>query len=120
MSHPLAPGKWVKSPGQGFAYRVIGPCCRLYDREELPWLSCSLQWKGKQPSWNRVGPRFVPDMAASRCPSYSVYAVDQWGNEWHQVLTIYYQRLTAKEKHWWITKKPTAKAYPPLPSDDLG
>ena len=115
MNHLLQPGRWVKSPGQGFAYQIAGACCRLYDREELPWQSCSLQWKGKQPAWNRIGPRFVPDMAASRCPSYAVDAVDQWGNSWQQVLTVYYQRLTSEEKHWWITKKPVSKDYPSLP-----
>lgn len=114
MSHPLECGKWIRSPGQGFAYQVLGPVCRLYDREELPWPSCSLQWKGKQPSWNRVGKRFVADLAASRCPSYAVYAVDQWGNQWTQVLTLYYQKLSATEKQWWITKKPEAKPFPEL------
>lgn len=56
-------------------------------------------------------------MAASRCPSYAVNAVDQWGNAWQQVLTIYYQRLTSEEKYWWITKKPASKDYPSLPEE---
>lgn len=114
MSHPLEYGKWIRSPGQGFAYEVLGPVCRLYDREELPWPSCSMAWKGKQPSWNRVGKRFVPDLAASRCPSYAVNAVDQWGNRWKQVLTIYYQKLSKTEKQWWITQKPQSKPFPEL------
>lgn len=113
--HPLEHGDYIRSPGQGFAYRVLGPCCVLYDREQLPWPSCSLTWKGKQPSWNRIGPRFVPDMAASRCPSYAVEGVDQWGSHWIQVLTVYHQRLTTSEKQWWITKKPTSKPYPEHP-----
>lgn len=112
--HPLKYGKWIRSPGQGFAYQVLGPCCRLYDREELPWPSCSLQWKGKQPSWNRIGKRFVPDLAASRCPSYAVIGIDQWGNEWTQVLTLYYQKLSPQEKQWWITVKPANKPFPAL------
>jgi len=113
--HPLDHGDWLRSPGNGFAYRILGPCCRLFDREELPWPSCSLAWKGKQPSWNRVGPRFVADLAASQCPSYAVDALDQWGNRWTQVVTVYYQRLTKEEKQWWITRKPASKQFPELP-----
>lgn len=112
--HPLEHGDWFRSPGAGFAYRVLGPVCRLYDREELPWPCCSLQWHGRQPSWNRVGARFVPDLAASRCPSYAVEAMDQWGNCWIQVATTYYQRLTKEEAYWWITKKPENKPFPEL------
>lgn len=112
----LKEGNRIASPGQSFEYTVIGPCCRLYDREELPWPSCRITWKGKEPSWNRVGQRFVPDMAASRCPSYAVYAVDLWGNTWTQVLTLYHYRLSQQEKHWWVTKKPKDKPYPDLPA----
>ena len=98
-------GKKFRSPGGSFVYEVLGPVCRLYDREELPWPSCSLQWRGKQPSWRRIGPRFVPDLAASRCPSYVVIARDMWGCEWEQVLTLYDQRLSASEKNWWYWRK---------------
>jgi hypothetical protein len=114
--HPLDHGNWLRSPGGGFAYKILGPCCLLFDREELPWPSCSLVWKGKQPSWNRVGPRFVADLAASQCPSYAVDALDQWGNRWTQVVTVYYQRLTKEEKQWWITRKPASKQFPELPT----
>lgn len=117
MSHPLSPNQWFRSPGGGFAYQVMGPVCRLYDREELPWPCCRLSWRGKEPSWNRTGRRFVPDLAASRCPSYAVFAVDQWGHQWTQILTIYYQRLSKIEKNWWVTQKPIAMAYPDLPED---
>lgn len=115
MAHPLEPGSWIRSPGRGFAYRVLGPCCRLFDREELPWPCCRLAWRSKEPSWNRVGNRLVPDIAASRCPSYSVEAVDQWGLQWQQVLTVYHQRLGTREKQWWITRKPAEKGYPGPP-----
>lgn len=114
--HPAEHGTWLRSPGDSFAYRVLGPCCRLYDREELPWPSCSMAWRGKQPSWNRIGPRFVADLAASRCPSYAVEAVDQWGGRWVQVLTLYSQRLSTEEKAWWTTKKPAAKSWPEIPN----
>lgn len=113
--HPLSDGKFLRSPGGSFVYRVMGPCCMLYDREELPWPSCSLQWKGKQPSWNRIGKRFIADISAARCPSYAVVARDLAGNEWTQVLTIYYERLTPSEKNWWYSKVPNGKDYPRLP-----
>jgi len=113
--HPFQSGKFIRSPGGSFAYEVQGPCCQLYDREELPWPSCNIRWKGKQPSWNRIGKRFVPDLAASRCPSYAVSAMDIHGNRWQQVLTLYYDRLTANEKNWWYSKIPTGKPYPEQP-----
>jgi hypothetical protein len=102
----------VVSPGGGFTYTIQGAVCVLFDREELPWPCCSLTWKGKQPSWNRIGKRFVPDLAASRCPSYSVQGVDIWGHEWEQVLTIYYDRLSSQEKHWWYFKGPSSQQPP--------
>jgi hypothetical protein len=112
--HPFEPGKYIRSPGGSFVYYITGPCCQLYDREELPWPSCNLQWKGKQPSWNRIGKRFVPDIAASRCPSYSVLARDLHGNQWEQVFTLYYERLTPFERAWWYSKVPAGKSYPTL------
>lgn len=114
MTHPLPYGKWIKSPGSSFAYAVIGPVCRLYDREDLPWPCCRLSWRTKEPSWNRVGKRFVSDIAASRSPSYSVTGIDQWGNKWEQIYTIYNHRLNKEEKDWWVTKKPLNKQYPSL------
>ena len=112
--HPLQQGKYVRSHGGGFVYQIQGPVCVLYDREDLPWPSCSMQWKGKQPSWNRIGRRFIPDLAASRCPSYSVYGADLHGNCWTQVQTFYYHRLTKEEKDWWYSKVPLGKPYPGL------
>ena len=97
----LPNGKKIRSPGGSFVYQVSGPVCVLYDREELPWPSCSLRWKGKQPSWNRIGKRFIPDIAASRCASYAVEGVDAAGNRWHQVLTLYSERLPRHERGWW-------------------
>lgn len=73
----LRSGSHIRSAGGSFVYEIIGPVCRLYDREELPWPSCSLAWKGKQPSWNRIGPRFVADMASRRSPSYAVKLIDE-------------------------------------------
>jgi len=42
------------SPGGQFSFRVLGPCCRLFDREELPWPCCRLAWRSKEPSWRRI------------------------------------------------------------------
>lgn len=118
-SQIIPQGSAFKSHGGRFGYRVIGPVCRLYDREELPWPSCSLTWKGKQPSWNRIGTRFIPDMAAARCPSYQVEGVDAYGNTWTQSITLYEEKLTKDLKHWWITRKPQASDFPELPSHAL-
>ena len=69
MSRPevtelLETGSIHTSPGGQYSFRVIGPCCRLFDREELPWPCCRLAWRSKEPSWRRVGRRFVADLAA--------------------------------------------------------
>lgn len=115
MSHPYSFGKNVRSPGGSFFYEIQGPVCVLYDREELPWPSCSLNWKGKQPSWNRQGKRFVGDMACSRCPAYAVKGMDQWGNEWYQVLVIYQERLNNEQRRWWYSRYTPGKSWPLLP-----
>lgn len=117
MTHPLQYGKLLRSYGGSFVYEVLGPCCRLYDKEELPWPSCSLQWKGKQPSWNRIGPRFVPDMATSRCPSYAVKGYDHHGNSWFQILSLYEVRLLSSEKKWWVWKGPPHLKPPSTPEE---
>ena len=114
MSHPLEEGNRFKSPGGSYTYKVIGPCCRLYDREELPYPCCNLSWRGKAPSWNRIGKRFIPDIAASRCPSYSVEGIDVEGFKWLQVLTFYHQRLSSDVKAWWYSKVPKSKPFPTL------
>lgn len=106
------PGKKLVSPGGAFYYEVQGPVCVLYDREQLPWPCCSLSWKGKQPSWNRIGRRFVPDMAASRCHSYAVKAWDVWGGAWEQVLTLYYDKLDPGLRQAWYSKVPLGHPYP--------
>lgn len=105
MIHPH--GKRIRSPGGSFLYEIQGPVCRLYDREQLPWPSCSLQWRGKQPSWRRIGRRFIADLAARRCPSYSVKGVDSTGTRWEQVLTLYQHRLSTEERDWWYGKSKT-------------
>lgn len=104
IHHPLRPGQVFLSPGGTFEYRVIGACCRLYDRESLPYLCCSLEWRGKQPSWRRIGKRFVPDTAAKRSPSYCVQLVDYPEAE-PFVMTLYWIKLSLKQQTWWYSKR---------------
>lgn len=118
-SQLIPAGARFQSPGGRFAYRVEGPICRLYDRAELPWPSCSLVWRGKQPSWNRQGVRFVADLACGRSPSYRVTGADCQGNTWQEDRTLYDEPLTKELRQWWITKKPQAKAWPELPGGSL-
>jgi len=115
LNHPLISGKLIRSHGGSFVYQIIAPVCRLYDREDLPWPSCSVTWKGKQPSWNRIGARLVPDMAAMRCPSYVVEGRDLHGNCWNEVVIFYWERLDASTKNWWYYKGPKNKPYPAAP-----
>lgn len=109
----------MRSHGGSFSYEIIAPVCRLYDRDELPWPSCSLAWKGKQPSWNRIGPRLVPDITASRCPSYVVIGQDLHGNVWEQIQTLYWERLDPDTKNWWYYKGPKSKPFPVAPWETL-
>jgi hypothetical protein len=116
--HPLHHGKYKRSFGDSFVYQIQGPCCRVYDKEELPWPSCSLQWKGKQPSWNRVGSRFVADLACTRHPSYAVAGWDNYGSEWFSVITFFEEKLTVAEKKWWVWKGPQ-HLDPPATVDEM-
>lgn len=104
----LDSGTTFESPGRTFSYVVLGPCCRLYDREELPWPSCSMAWRGKQPAWNRIGRRLVGDIAAKRFPSYSVRGIDRHGNTWVEVKTDYTYKLPAAARRWWYSNIPPA------------
>jgi hypothetical protein len=61
--------------GSSFLYETQGPVCRLFDREELPWPCCRIQWHGKEPSWNRQGIRFTRDLGTKNAPSYSAKLV---------------------------------------------
>lgn len=102
----LSSGTTFNSPGGSFNYLIQGPVCRLYDRNGLPWPSCSLVWRGLQPSWNRIGPRLVPDMATCQCPSYSVVGIDRSGKTWHAVVTDFSYHMPESERKWWIWKGP--------------
>lgn len=106
--HPWPTGYIFQSPGQQFRYRVIGPCCRLYDREQLPWPCCRLQWHSKEPSWRRIGRRLVVDMATRRYASYCVELLNYGRPSAIFVMTLYTLQLTSEEKSWWCTRLRTA------------
>ena len=101
--HPWPTGYIFQSPGNQFSYRVIGPCCRLFDREQLPWPCCRLQWRGKEPSWRRIGRRLIADFSAKRYPSYCVELLGYQGAI-PLVTTLYTHRLSPPQQHWWYSK----------------
>jgi hypothetical protein len=115
----LEAGSIHPSPGGQYSYRVLGPCCRLFDREELPWPCCRLAWRSKEPSWRRVGRRFVADLAARRCPSYVVELLQPGARPTRTVITLFPQRLGPALQEWWYSKQPAsldpANSAPPAP-----
>ena len=102
----LPSGSERPSPGGMYSFRVLGPCCRLFDREELPWPCCRLAWRSKEPSWRRVGRRFVADLAARRCPSYAVELLQPGSRPTTTVLTLFSLRLSPALQEWWYSKQP--------------
>lgn len=112
MQPNLKPGDKFMSPGCNFEYEIIGACCLLYDREQLPYPSCSLSFRGKQPSWKRVGKRFVPDIGTSKYEVYQVALINRFG----EYAGYYYWVFTYKDmgedlKQWWysLSKKAQKK-----------
>ncbi|MEM7065233.1 MAG: hypothetical protein AAF572_18990 [Cyanobacteria bacterium P01_B01_bin.77] len=103
--HPWPTGHIFQSPGAHLTYRVIGPCCRLFDREQLPWPCCRLQWRGKEPSWRRIGMRFIVDLATKCHPSYCVEIIGQGYRAQPIVITLYTSQLSKEMQHWWHTKR---------------
>ena len=113
----LPSGSEQPSPGGMYSFRVLGPCCRLFDREELPWPCCRLQWRSKEPSWRRVGKRFVPDLAARRCPSYAVELLQPGLRPTPTVLTLFAARLSPELQGWWYSRRPEQEQPLPEPLD---
>ena len=105
----LKHGEIQSSIGGQFSFRIIGPCCRLYDREELPWPCCRLSWRSKEPSWRRIGKRFVPDIAASKCPSYFVEVLQPGSKSTNTVITLFPQQFSKDLQEWWYSKKPHSR-----------
>ena len=104
----LESGSEHTSPGCHYSYRVLGPCCRLFDREELPWPCCRLAWRSKEPSWRRIGRRFVADLASRRCPSYAVELLQPGARPTRTVITLFPVRLGSDLQEWWYSKQPTS------------
>ena len=102
-------GTICPSEGGQFSFRVIGPCCRLFDREELPWPCSRLAWRSKEPSWRRIGSRFVADIASRRCPSYSVEILQPGMKPTTTVLTLFSLRFTQDLQEWWYSKHQRSK-----------
>ncbi len=117
LKHPLQFGDLFYSRGGHFGYRVIGPCCRLFDREQLPWPCCRLQWRSKEPSWRRIGKRFVLDIATRQAPSYSVELIGQEAKE-PLIITLYWLKLPQPLRDWWYsTGKDASMAIAPPKGD---
>jgi hypothetical protein len=117
--HPLPSDFLLNSPGGQFRYRIIGPCCRLFDREQLPWPCCRIQWRSKEPSWRRIGNRFVADMAAKRYASYSVELIGYGNPPEPTILTLYMDRLPPQIQDWWYTRnRLSIPKAPIMPSPD--
>lgn len=112
MVHPLPFGFLIQSPGSHFMYRVMGSCCRLYDREQLPWPCCRLEWRSKEPSWKRIGRRFVPEIACKTHPSYVVEIIGYPHIQEPLVLTLYSVNLSDKEREWWFIRR-SPRFFPP-------
>lgn len=131
MIHLLEHGQILTSPGCHFNYRVIGPCCRLFDREQLPYPCCRLQWRGKEPSWRRIGKRFVLDMATRGYPTYSVEILEQGGDRRFTpkalsaaiVVTLYWIKMPQPVNEWWysdrVRHQELLSSQPPLAVTEL-
>ncbi|MEL6471626.1 MAG: hypothetical protein AAFQ74_18030 [Cyanobacteria bacterium J06623_4] len=107
LAHPWPTGHLFDSPGAHLTYRIVGPCCRLYDREQLPWPCCRIQWHSKEPSWRRIGRRFIVDLATRKHPSYCVEIVGQSYRSEPIIMTLYTVTLSAQLQDWWHTKRLT-------------
>jgi hypothetical protein len=101
----LKSGDRFKSPGCLYEYEVIGACCQLFDRESLPYPSCSLDWKGKQPSWRRIGRRFINEPSSA---NREIYYVRRINAQYEQLATTYwvftYWQMSPELKKWWHKK----------------
>lgn len=126
MPHPLEHGQIITSPGCHFSYRVLGACCRLFDREQLPWPCCRLQWRSKEPSWRRIGRRLILDMASRAHPTYSVEMVGQGRDRpltgdliQPMILTCYWIKLPQAMNEWWysdrLRREKPLSSKPPAP-----
>lgn len=110
FSPTLSPGDRFYSPGMTNEYEIIGAVCLLFDRDTLPYPCCSLEWKGKQPSWRRdkktgigIGKRFVNDFASKNCEVYAVKLLNH-NNIYQHYYTFTYWRMSDDFRKWWHGK----------------
>ena len=108
-AHPWPSGHIFESLGAHMTYRVIGPCCRLYDRDQLPWPCCRIQWRSKEPSWRRIGTRYTVDMATRQHPSYCVEIVGQSYRSEPITMTLYTVQMSRELQNWWHPKRVEAR-----------
>nr|YP_002049327.1 hypothetical protein PCC_0701 [Paulinella chromatophora]ACB43117.1 hypothetical protein PCC_0701 [Paulinella chromatophora] len=101
-------GSVYPSGGGQHSFRIVGPCCQLFDRESLPWPCCRLAWHTKEPSWRRVGPRFVPDQGARRCPSYAVELLQPGARPTPTIITLFMRPLSVSLQEWWYSRQPSS------------
>jgi len=74
--------------------RVVGACCRLADKENSPSVSLPPVCQGgKGAIWNRIGKRFVPDIANWALASYCVQLLDYREAE-PFVMTLHWLQLS--------------------------
>jgi len=75
---PGAPAANIPAWAGSTASRVLGPLFVACLIEKSALASCRLAWRSKEPSWRRIGKRFVPDLAARRCPSTRSELLPTW------------------------------------------
>jgi hypothetical protein len=86
----------------------------LFDREQLPWPCCRLEWRGKEPSWRRIGKRYVPDLATKTHPSYAVEILGQGCSGKTIEVTLYSVKLSPVEQEWWYASHKNSQADFPI------
>jgi hypothetical protein len=102
-------GQIILSPGGTHSYKIVGVVCRLYDREQLPYPCCSLEWKGKQPSWNRIGKRLIADLGSKYQECYTVEILNcpirNYSNRECHYLTLSYRKMSVELQKFWYGSK---------------
>ena len=102
----LEHGSVHASPGGQYSFRVIGPCCRLFDREELPWPCCRLAWRSKEPSWRRVGADLCQIWLPGVAPHIRLSCSSRALALHLRLLTLFSMRLTPELQEWWYSRLP--------------
>ena len=68
-----------------------------------------------------MGRRFVPDLAARRCPSYAVELLQPGSRPTATVLTLFSVRFSRELQEWWYSRHPRSmeplNLLPPSPAE---